>query len=64
MTAKSMLRDAIWLLNEIISGSEPCEYDWNGGCQSHFYFGLPEGSQCPYEEALTLVQRYKDEYES
>lgn len=48
---------AVGLLEELEQYSdEECQFDHNGGCQSHMYFGLGPGELCPHYEAYKLLQ--------
>jgi hypothetical protein len=44
------------LLAEFVDDRNPCEFDHNGECQMHGFFGLQEsGGMCPNAQALAII---------
>lgn len=49
------------LLDEVAGGNaeQPCQFDHNGDCQEHYFFGL-EDQNCPYKEVRALLEAHNE----
>ena len=54
-TKDDVIQEAVELLQELTSESEPCWFDHHGGCQEHGYLS----GGCAFDDARKFIKRYE-----
>lgn len=56
----SKIRKALELLDAMID-PDPCDWDHNHSCQAHGFYYIPQGTDCPNNEAKELLASLRKE---